>query len=1178
MDAIVAKYNDSIILPQNTFTKSDHSFIMWNTASDGSGTGYYDTSTVYHLTLKDGDIVTLYAQWKLIEYTITLLDGPWATHITQGYGTVIDVPDDPSKRGYKFKGWYLDGSDEPYVFTTMPREDITLYVRWDPVKYTIRFDGNGATGEMPDIIATYDESYVLPESTFVYDGFKLGSWWVKESGFERYFSPGEIVSNLAGTDGDIIVFRAIWVLEDNVVVKDGVEYTIIVHEDSKKECHVSGYVNGVTDAVIPAKIRSNGGFEYDVVGFEPYAFQDCTTLESVAIPNSITSIVHGVFYGCTELRDVTIPDCVNFIGYNAFSHCISLEHIILPDELQELDNYVFMDCFNLKTINLPDSLTTIGDSVFEGCSDLIQMELGKNAVDLDPSCFTGCMSLKRIIVSEENKNYKSVDGVLFSKDGRSLIKYPAGKIDRTYVVPDGTVLIEYEAFAFCNYLEEITFTGELNKIGNYAFFACVNLKVVHFPETLEGIGVGAFTMCTSLASFNVDDGCINFKVIDGALYEMSATRNVPIKLVSYPAGKTDARYVVPDTVYEIYDEAFAYNSCLESIDLGNIIFSMGNSVFEYCTALKSMTFPESLESIGRGLFYGCTSLETVYVPSKLTDVEVWGFDSCASLKNIVVAEGNTAFKSIDGVLFSKDGRYLIKYPSGRTAETYDVPDGVESVSGLYGSIYLKTVTLPNLNVYVHDFGCEGYITKVYRDALHTEEFEFGDVSDKVYLDRKPRTYTLYFDPTGGVMPEGFAGTIEYVYGSELNLPMPTNEGCIFKGWYYFGISASRVVDFNFIEDGMEFIAMWAPKPVSITFDANEGTLNPDGNKVVYKTDTYGVLPTPTKEGYSFDGWFTSKVGGNLITSSTIVSTHEDHKLYAHWSILRFTVTFEFEGESIEGYPITVDYGAVVNLPTIIPDKESTDDFEFVFDKWVGFSDNFVVKSDVVFSASFIATAIACPEISDDGTIDFVVEDSEEVVFTPEIIEEIKQQIQESESVKVEVSHGSIELDKGSVTKLDGEKKVSMTKVEKDDIPDELPVEAKVRPVFEVSVGDVHDFDGGRLTITFKYQLLEGENADYLQIWHFKDDGTYEVEECVYDNVRKCIVFSTGTLSYFSVMHVEPDPTPNPGPGPNPNPGPTPSPSDDDDEGGSNIVVFIGAGAAAVVVIGLVVFFLIRRKA
>ena len=387
------------------------------------------------------------------------------------------------------------------------------------------------------------------------------------------------------------------------------------------------------------------------------------------------------------------------------------------------------------------------------------------------------------------------------------------------------------------------------------------------------------------------------------------------------------------------------------------------------------------------------------------------------------------------------------------------------------------------------------------------------------------------------------------------------------GWYCEGnlIPASYVVPSHDIT----LTASWNVLYYNVTFES--------GCDVQFAPmyDAYGThldLPVLSREGYTFEGWFE---GNKKFESDRIPA--RDLNLVAKWIIDRYTVVFEIDGVPMDGYPLSVDYGTILELPPMVPIKVPTDSCEYIFEKWIGYDHNMVVRGDLTFSAFFIAMITTCPEITDDGTIDFVIDGAEEIVFSHDVIEEIKQQIQESESVKVEVSHGSIELDKGSVTKLDGEKKVSMTKVEKDDIPDELPVEAKVRPVFEVSVGDVHDFDGGKLTITFKYQLLEGENADYLQIWHFKDDGTYEVEECVYDNVRKCIVFSTGTLSYFSVMHVEPDPTPNPGPGPNPNPGPTPSPSDDD-EGGSNMAVFIGAGAAAVVVIGLVVFFLIRRKA
>ena len=159
-----------------------------------------------------------------------------------------------------------------------------------------------------------------------------------------------------------------------------------------------------------------------------------------------------------------------------------------------------------------------------------------------------------------------------------------------------------------------------------------------------------------------------------------------------------------------------------------------------------------------------------------------------------------------------------------------------------------------------------------------------------------------------------------------------------------------------------------------------------------------------------------------------------------------------------------------------------------------------------------------------------------------------------------MDEGSVKLDGSSISALVGGETITVDKVEINDVPDVIDTKVGDRPVFEVSVGDIHDFGDGRLTISLAYALSVGESADNLQVWHFNDDGSYTIEQCQYDGSK--VTFSTGRLSYFSIMHVEP-PADDP---------------DDGDDGGSNMMIFVGVGAGALVIVGIAVFFLLRRKA
>ena len=99
-------------------------------------------------------------------------------------------------------------------------------------------------------------------------------------------------------------------------------------------------------------------------------FENCTSLASVTIPDSVTSIGSYAFYGCRSLTSMTIPDSVTSIGSSAFSGCYSLTKVTIPDSVTSIGSYAFYGCSSLTSVTIPDSVTSIGSSAFNGCSSL----------------------------------------------------------------------------------------------------------------------------------------------------------------------------------------------------------------------------------------------------------------------------------------------------------------------------------------------------------------------------------------------------------------------------------------------------------------------------------------------------------------------------------------------------------------------------------------------------------------------------------------------------------------------------------------------------------------------------------------------------------------------------------------------------------------------------------------
>jgi hypothetical protein len=111
-----------------------------------------------------------------------------------------------------------------------------------------------------------------------------------------------------------------------------------------------------------------------------------------------------------------------------------------------------------------------------------------------------CSGLRAINVSPSNQYYKAIEGVLFSKDGKTLHKYPAGKGGAAYTIPESVINIANEAFAGCGRLTEVTLPESVAVIGMEAFAGCKSLREITLPESVAGIGEEAFAGCNSLNS------------------------------------------------------------------------------------------------------------------------------------------------------------------------------------------------------------------------------------------------------------------------------------------------------------------------------------------------------------------------------------------------------------------------------------------------------------------------------------------------------------------------------------------------------------------------------------------------------------------------------------------------------------------------------------------------------
>ena len=444
------------------------------------------------------------------------------------------------------------------------------------------------------------------------------------------------------------------------------------------------------------------------------AFEGCTSLTSITIPNSVTSIGFGAFIGCSSLTSITIPDSVTCIGDSAFNGCTSLTSITIPDSVTSIGESAFSGCSSLASITIPDSVMSIGNDAFHECSSLTSITIPNSVTSIGDYAFLGCSRLTAIDVNTDNKDYTSVNGVLFYND-KTIICYPAGKKGNNYKIPDGVTSICRYAFSGCTSLTSITIPDSVTEIGGSAFENCSSLTSITIPDSVTSIGIGAFVGCSSLTSITIPD---NVTYIGGAVFaDCSSLTEIKVStqnakyvsvngvlynkdkttIMCYPAGKKDKNYKILDGVTEICTSAFNGCSSLTSITIPDSVTEIGVSAFSGCSSLTSITIPDSVTRIDMSTFRGCSSFTSITIPDNVTYIDIWAFNGCTGLTAIDVKAGNNNYTSVNGVLFNKDKTELICYPAGKTDKSYNIPNCVTNVGGwaFDGCTSLTSITIPD---------------------------------------------------------------------------------------------------------------------------------------------------------------------------------------------------------------------------------------------------------------------------------------------------------------------------------------------------------------------------------------------------------------------------------------------------------------------------------------------------
>ena len=502
-------------------------------------------------------------------------------------------------------------------------------------------------------------------------------------------------------------------------------------------------------------------------------------------------------------------------------------------------------------ISIPDGETSIPENAFSGYVGLTQVVIPESVKYVGANAFAGCASLVKIDfpagldVTRAKLNswglsdawiaqYCRIDDYLVA--GSTLIQYVGDASVKKLTMPAGIVRIDKRAFAALGGLEEIEFSGTEKIIGEGAFFQDTKLTKVILHEGIEQIGDEAFFGCTKMANV-----------------------------------------IIPSSVK-----------------------SVGTRAFKQCTALTNAQISYGVESIGEECFFNDGRIEQVDIPSTVTNIgaRAFGGDSSiirAKLRADIrpMSEIFSNYKHIREVGVKICDREIVDGCFRDCVELKDVfwegdcprlaNDGRELYANTWHGDKNETLT-----TYVEEEstgwdGIEG------SDQLPQAWPLVGSCRCSIAHKDLP-TYLCQFDSNGGTL--GVQDTYQYSERLVKLPPEPVQSGYKFGGWWTQPIGGLRVTENTIFIEGV-YTYLWAHwiKGHTVFLDPNGGVII-NGFVTYVDESVYGVLPSPVRSGYAFDGWL---YDGHKVEPDTIMNTKADHTLLAQWRAAQYKVIYHPNG-------------------------------------------------------------------------------------------------------------------------------------------------------------------------------------------------------------------------------------------------------------------------------------------
>lgn len=397
-------------------------------------------------------------------------------------------------------------------------------------------------------------------------------------------------------------------------------------------------------------------YDYSEDYLAPWS-EHCVEITNVTISDGVTSIGSSAFCYCS-VKSITLPFGLKHIGASAFFNCPNIQQIKIPDSVEHIDPYAFSFCKGLHTVQLPSSLTLISEELFAECDNLKNLSIPDTVTEIGANAFSKCTE--------------------FSLTG----------------LPSSIKSIGAAAFANCGNIESLALPGTLESIGEAAFNGTAIDKASFAGTPERWTAIGGDACCIAQDKIDFLEHTCDF----GGSWQYDTQKHW--KQCSCNKTQNEGAHTSTGDACSVCGAALSEALGSGSID-GGLSWSLSRSgaltisgsgkMPDFSSVanaapwdkqkdkIQSVVIESGVQSISGGAFSGCTALEKVSISETVTQIDLNAFGGCTSLAAFEVAEGNKAFLSVGGVLFSAD-KELLRCPVGKSAD-YTVPSGTVAIAG-----------------------------------------------------------------------------------------------------------------------------------------------------------------------------------------------------------------------------------------------------------------------------------------------------------------------------------------------------------------------------------------------------------------------------------------------------------------------------------------------------------------